>query len=233
MSLVRLQTCQATFADHFHLNIDSLTLKPLQHTVVLGSNGSGKSALAALVAGEGELLNGQHQVTTNIAWVSVYQQQALIEAEKQKDCADILDIIPIETTVEEILLQGLHPNDIEQSLLARVSEVFSLTDMLQRPFRALSTGETRKLLLAKALMSQPELLILDEPWDGLDKQACTDFNVLLQEISTETTYILVLNRLSEVPSFCQQLVLMQSGSIQWQTPINDDLDEQLTHISQL
>jgi molybdate transport system ATP-binding protein len=160
MSLVRLQTCQATFADHFHLNIDSLMLKPLQHTVVLGSNGSGKSALAALVAGEGELLNGQHQVTANIAWVSVYQQQALIEAEKQKDCADILDIIPIETTVEEILLQGLHPNDIEQSLLARVSEVFSLTDMLQRPFRALSTGETRKLLLAKALMSQPELLTM-------------------------------------------------------------------------
>ena len=55
MSLVTLQTCHATFANHFHLNIDSLTLKPLQHTVVLGANGSGKSALAALVAGEGEL----------------------------------------------------------------------------------------------------------------------------------------------------------------------------------
>ena len=233
MSLVTLQTCHATFANHFHLNIDSLTLKPLQHTVVLGSNGSGKSALAALVAGEGELLNGRHQVTANIAWVSVEQQQALIEAEKQKDCADILDIIPIATTVEEILLEGLHLDVIEQKLLARVSEVFALKDMLQRPFRALSTGETRKLLLAKVLMSQPELLILDEPWDGLDKQACIDFNALLQEISTETTCILVLNRLSEVPSFCQQLVLMQSGAIQWQTPINDDLAEQLTHISQL
>jgi molybdate transport system ATP-binding protein len=43
----------------------------------------------------------------------------------------------------------------------------------------------------------------------------------------------VLNRFSEVPSFCQQLVLMKSGSIQWQTPVNNDLTEQLTHISQL
>jgi molybdate transport system ATP-binding protein len=105
--------------------------------------------------------------------------------------------------------------------------------MLQRAFRALSTGETRKLLLAKALLSQPELLILDEPWDGLDQLACNDFNGLLLEISTETTFIFVLNRFSEVPSFCQQLVLMQSGSIQWQTPVNNDLTEQLTHISQL
>ncbi|MFQ3189960.1 MAG: molybdate transport system ATP-binding protein [Paraglaciecola sp.] len=233
MSLVTLQNCHVLFAEHFHLNIDSLMMTSLQHTVVLGPNGSGKSALAAFVAGHGELKNGQRQVASNIAWVSVEQQQAFIEAEKQKDCADILDIIPIATTVEDILLEGLHPDNIEQTLLARVSDVFALTGMLQRPFRALSTGETRKLLLAKALLSQPELLILDEPWDGLDKQACADVNALLLEISTQTTLILVLNRLSEVPSFCKQLALMQSGSIQWRTPVNDDLAEQLTHISQL
>jgi molybdate transport system ATP-binding protein len=233
MSLVSLQNCHALFAEHFHLNIDSLIIKPLQHTVVLGPNGTGKSALAAMIAGHGELLNGQRQVASNVAWVSVEQQQILIEAEKQKDCADILDIIPIATTVEEILLEGLRSDDIEKTLLTRVIRVFALKDMLQRAFRALSTGETRKLLLAKAILSQPELLILDEPWDGLDKQACADFDALLLEISTQTTFILVLNRFSEVPSFCQQLVLMQSGSIQWQTPVNDDLAEQLTHISQL
>jgi molybdate transport system ATP-binding protein len=47
------------------------------------------------------------------------------------------------------------------------------------------------------------------------------------------TVVLVLNRLSEVPSFCQQLVLMQSGGIQWQFQVDDDLAEQLTHIRQL
>ena len=233
MSLVTLQNCQARFAEHYHLHLDSLTIKPLQHTVVLGPNGSGKSAVAALLAGQGEWLDGQRQVTSNIAWVSVEQQQALIEAEKKKDCADILDVIAILSTVEEILLAGLCPEDIKQSLVTRVCQVFALTGMLQRPFRALSTGETRKLLLAKALLAQAELLILDEPWDGLDHQACDDFNRLLQEICTQTTLVLVLNRLSEVPSFCQQLILMQSGNIQWQTQIDDDLAEQLSHISQL
>jgi molybdate transport system ATP-binding protein len=233
MSLALLQNCHVVFGDHFHLNIDSLVIKPLQHTVVLGPNGSGKSALAAFLAGDGELLNGQRQVNSQIAWVSVEQQQTLIEAEKLKDCADILDIIPVPTTVQEILLEGLNPNEIDQGLLKRVTEVFSLAAMLQRPFRALSTGETRKLLLAKALLSQADLMILDEPWDGLDTQACVDFNELLLEISTQTTLVLVLNRLSEVPSFCRQLVLMQSGSIQWQTQVEGDLAVQVTHISQL
>jgi molybdate transport system ATP-binding protein len=238
MSLVTLQNCEALFAEHYHLSINSLSIKPLQHTVVLGPNGSGKSALAALVAGEGELLDGQRHVNSNkgpanIAWLSVEQQQALIEAEKQKDCADILDVIAVPTTVQEILLDGLPPDDIDQTLLTRVSKVFALAALLQRPFRALSTGETRKLLLARAILSQPKLLILDEPWDGLDKQACADFNQLLQEISLNTTLMLVLNRLSEVPNYCQQLVLMQSGRVQWQTQVADDLAEQLTLISQL
>lgn len=233
MPLVTLQHCKALFADHYRLEINSMCIKPLQHTVVLGSNGSGKSALAALIAGEGELLAGQRQVTASIAWVSVEQQQALIEVEKQKDCADILDIIPVPTTVQEILFDGLLSVDIEQTLLARVMNIFAITGMLQRPFRALSTGETRKLLLAKAILSQPELLILDEPWDGLDKQACADFNQLLQDISINTTLVLVLNRLSEVPSYCQQLALMQSGSIQWQAKIDDNLETQLAHIRQL
>lgn len=233
MHLLSLQNCHALFAEHYHLNIDSFTIKPLQHTVVLGANGSGKSALAALVAGEGELLAGQRQVTSSKAWVSVEQQQALIEAEKQKDCADILDIIPVPTTVQEVLFEDLKLAEINQTLVVRVTKIFTLDSMLQRPFRALSTGETRKLLLAKALLSEPELLILDEPWDGLDHQSCADFNQLLLEISAKTTLLLVLNRLSEVPEFCQQLVLMQSGSIQWQTQIEKDLTEQLTHIRQL
>jgi molybdate transport system ATP-binding protein len=233
MPLLSLKNCHVLFAEHYHLHIDSLTINRLQHTVILGPNGSGKSALAALIAGHGELSDGEYQVTPDIAWVSVEQQQALIEAEKQKDCADILDVIPVPTTVQQILLEGLHPDKLNQTLLTRVLDVFALTDRLQRPFRALSTGETRKLLLAKALMSQPTLLILDEPWDGLDKQACADFNELLKEVCIQTTLVLVLNRFCEIPSFCQQLVLMQSGSIVWQKSIDADLAEQLNHIRQL
>lgn len=233
MTLATLQNCHAKFDDHFHLKIDSLKIHHLQHSVILGPNGSGKSALAAFIAEQGELLAGQREINAQFAWVSVEQQQALIEAEKQKDCADILDIIPVPTTVEEVLNEGLNLSEIDDALVERVTKTFSIAEMLARPFRALSTGETRKLLLAKALLSQAELLILDEPWDGLDTHARDDFNRLLEEICSQRTLVLVLNRLSEIPSFCRQLILMQSGNIQWQTQFNDNLDTQLTHIRQL
>lgn len=235
MPLVSLQSCHAIFAQHFHLSIDAFHIENHQHSVIVGPNGSGKSALAALIAGQGELVSGQRLTPApqSIAWVSVEQQQALIEAEKKKDCADILDIIPIPTTVAEILFAECEQTQLNQVLLARVLDIFLLSPLLSRPFRALSTGETRKLLLAKALLSQPQLLILDEPWDGLDAQACEKLNSLLQELSAQTTLLLVVNRLSEVPHYCQQLVLMSHGTIQWQMQVNNKLQHHLTHIRQL
>ena len=233
MLLVKLKNYHALFSEHYHLHINSLTIKPLQHTVIVGANGSGKSALAATVAGQGELVSGQRDISAEFAWVSVEQQQALIEAEKQKDCADILDIIPVPTTVQEVLFDGVDACNVDQILLQRVRHIFSLDKLLNKPFRALSTGETRKLLLAKALIKQPELLILDEPWDGLDVQACGELKALLIELSSSVTMLLVINRLSEVPDFCQQVLLMDDGKIHWQGLVDNNLDEQLTHIQQL
>lgn len=233
MSLLSLKNCHLILDEHYHLNIDNLDIKPLQHTVILGPNGSGKSALAACVAGEGQWISGERELTVDIAWVSVEQQQALIEAEKQKDCADILDIIAVPTTVTEVLFDGLDSKVVDQTLLAQVKDIFSLEAMLPKPFRALSTGETRKLLLAKALIAEPELLILDDPWDGLDVKTCEQLNELLAALASSITMLLILNRVSEVPGFCQQLVLMNEGSIHWQTKVADNLEEHLAHIKQL
>lgn len=233
MPLVSINYCIAQFSEHFQLVIHSLTIGSLQHTVVLGANGSGKSALAALVAGQGEIKQGEPKVTSSVAWVSVEQQQALIEAEKQKDCADILDIIPVPTTAGEILLEGLNKQSMDKDLLGRLISIFNFDTLLDKPFRALSTGETRKLLLAKALLGRPKLLILDEPWDGLDSDACQAFNELLNEVSRHITMLFVINRLSEVPEFCRQLVLMQQGEVHWQESVANNLDTHLTHIRQL
>ena len=233
MSLVSIQACQALFGDHYQLHVQQLHIAPLQHSVIVGANGSGKSALAALLAGQGQLQQGQLKVCEQVAWVSVAQQQALIEAEKQKDCADLLDIIAVPSTVQEILLDGLTTEQVDQGLLARLCQIFKLNSMLQRPFRALSTGETRKLLLARALLQQPQLLILDEPWDGLDQQACAEFSQLLAELSNQLTLLLVINRLSEVPDYCQQIIQLADGSIQWQQAIDGNLTEVLAHLRQL
>ena len=233
MALLNLKNYTACLGQHFTLYTDQLCIEHLQHTVILGPNGSGKSALAACIAGQGEVVSGSRELSGACAWVSVAQQQALIEAEKQKDCADILDVIAEPTSAEQILLADLDTTTIDQDLLQRLLAIFKLAPLLAKPFVGLSTGESRKLLLAKAMLSQAQLLVLDEPWDGLDSQACEDLNQLLGELAERLTMVFVVNRVSEVPHYCRQLVLMQAGKIKWQTVIQQDLSAQLAHIAQL
>jgi molybdate transport system ATP-binding protein len=74
---------------------------------------------------------------------------------------------------------------------------------------------------------------MDEPWEGLDSNACKAFSALLKEYSSHITMLLVINRISEVPDFCQQILFMKDGKLHWQTQINDDLHVHLEHIRQL
>ncbi|MFW8591616.1 ATP-binding cassette domain-containing protein [Glaciecola sp. 2405UD65-10] len=233
MPLLTLQDCHVIFRKHYHLKVSSVQIQALQHCVILGANGSGKSALAALMAGEGDLKSGERDATSSIAWVSVEQQQALIEAEDQKDCADILDVIPEPTLVKEILFQNIKQNDIAPPFVTAVLDALSLQAKLEHPFRGLSTGETRKLLLANAILQQPKMLILDEPWDGLDTQSSEKLNNLLQHLSASTTIVFVLNRLSEIPAYIKHLILMQSAAIHWQIADPHGISAHISHIKQV
>lgn len=86
----------------------------------------------------------------------------------------------------------------------RLAERFGITALLNRRFKYLSTGETRKTLLCQALMSEPELLILDEPFDGLDVQSRAQLAALLESLNQQGyTLVLVLNRFDEIPDFIQ------------------------------
>jgi molybdate transport system ATP-binding protein len=122
-------------------------------TLVTGPNGSGKSsaarALAASVAGA-ELLSAE-------------SQQAFYEAQLAADESNFQEAVDYGTCVRELLGQSgqNHP----------LFAAFRLEPLWERGYRALSTGEARKVLLLQAVLREPSLLVLDEPFDGLDRAA--------------------------------------------------------------
>jgi molybdate transport system ATP-binding protein len=215
MYSIQLQNVSALFDKHFWLKQLNWQIKQREHWVVVGPNGAGKSALAALLVGEGERHEGQ--ITTDFvtsSLVSFEQQKAMLAAERCKDSADLLDIVAVPTKVREILFSPpQHGQLADEALCQRLLELFKFAALLDRDFIALSTGETRKLLLIRALIYRPQLLILDEPFDGLDAQASQALATLLTEIKDQTSLVMVLNRLDEIPDFISHFLYMDEGII--------------------
>ncbi|MGB5998016.1 MAG: ATP-binding cassette domain-containing protein, partial [Marinomonas sp.] len=179
MDTIRLDTIQlkkvtVNFDDRFKLSEINWTIEANQHWVITGTNGSGKSALAAVLAGVGEIEGGELSgLPSKVGLVSFEAQAELIAKELKKDDADIMDVISLGTPVHEMIFDDCQDPKLAQELV----EKFGLTSLLDRAFRKLSTGETRKVMLIRALSSKPNLLILDEPFDGLDAGTLT----MLQE----------------------------------------------------
>lgn len=198
------------FDDHFLLDTINWSFHDQQHWVITGANGSGKSALSAAVCGAGDIESGLITgLPKRIAVVSFEAQAALIEAERKKDDADILDIISEGTSVQEILDQDCADKDMQRQLI----DLLEFNGMLGRSFRKLSTGETRKVLLIKALSSKPELLVLDEPFEGLDIQSDKTLHKLLHDVSKTTPIVMVLNRFDEIPDFITNIAYMNQGQL--------------------
>ncbi|MNK58168.1 putative ABC transporter ATP-binding protein YlmA [compost metagenome] len=86
---------------------------------------------------------------------------------------------------------------------------FGIESLWDRPYRHLSSGEGRKLLLARALLGRPELLVLDEPFDGLDQGSRRDLmSLLAQLVAQGQRLVVIVNRFDEIPPFASHLGLL-------------------------
>ena len=223
---IRFESLTLDFDGRFRLRDVDWTLAPGEHWLIVGPNGAGKSALAAALAGEGELVSGRLLgLPPRVAIVSYETQAALIAAERKKDDADILDVVAEGTPVRELLFGG----DIDVTRAHELIELFGLTPLLDRAFRKLSTGETRKLLLVRALSSRPDLLVLDEPFDGLDAASHDRLALHLAELADRTRFVLVLNRLEEAPAFVTHVAWVEGGRSRPNAPGEGRLRATLRH----
>ncbi|WP_299178570.1 molybdate ABC transporter ATP-binding protein ModF [uncultured Neptuniibacter sp.] len=223
MNKIVIENYTAEFGESFTLDQVNWTIGPNQHWVVTGTNGSGKSALAAILAGAGDYVSGSISgLPERVELVSFEAQAELIDRELKKDDADIMDVISEGTLVREILEEGKSDNpDFDAALLEELIGKFKLETMLARSFRKLSTGETRKIMLIRALVNRPGLVILDEPFDGLDVESMAMLNDLLQSQIDTVPMVLVLNRFDEMPEFITHVAYMDKGRLHHSVDIND------------
>ena len=211
MSSLALHQYQTKLDNGFITPEFTFTVNQGEHVLVAGRNRSGKSLFLAALAGRGHKVSGTRTASLTIAEVSVAVQQALIQEEKQKDSADLLDIIAEPTLVHE-LLERTNPSFREQSIYSKLSEVLNLSSLLNTAFLSLSTGETRKVMLAMAWLSNADVILIDEPFEGLDVQTRKEFSQFITQ-QTQATLVITANTLHDLPHLPCKLVLLDSLKI--------------------
>ena len=215
---ITLKNATVEFDKGFVCRNINWSVHPEHQWLICGSNGSGKSAVAAIPGGAGEVQSGViKNLPERVAIVSFEAQQELIEAERKKDDADIMDVIAEGTPVSEIIAAVCKDKPLADAL----AEKFGLTHLLDRAFRKLSTGESRKVMLIRALTSDAQLLILDEPFEGLDAASLEALQAHLNEIAVNTTIVTVLNRLDQCPDYVTHLAYVADGTLEQQVARSD------------
>lgn len=176
--------------------IDSVTVAPHDLIVLIGGNGSGKTSVARAFAGDLKLKSGDAPQNYHPVLVSFEKQMQLFEDDYNMRNSDST------TQKEEI---GITVSDLlenaDPAIKDEVIEAMNLRLLLDKPLRQLSGGEGRKALLAQALCSKPNLMVLDTPFDALDVQTRKNLLKLINEIHIryETPTVLIVNRPSEIP----------------------------------
>ena len=219
-TVVCLTDATLRIRDKFILPDTNWQIKQGQHWAVLGPNGAGKTTLVRALTGDVPVVRGaiNFSRTLKAGYVSFEQHQQLIAREERRDASryfsgNLEDI----STVYEILLEidgisGRSAIDVE-----RIAARLQIEHLLERDIRVVSTGEMRKIQIARALIQAPDLLILDEPFDGLDRAARGSLAPIIDGLMDDTrTVILVTHRQREILPHISHVLAISDGRVLFQ-----------------
>lgn len=190
----------------------SLTVEPGEFFGFLGPNGAGKTTTIHAITGIGSFDSGEVKV------FGIDVQHQYREARRKIGLAPQEFNVDIFQKVRNILLYmagfyGMAKRNRE----ARVQEmlkIFELDAHADKPFQALSGGLKRRVILARAMVHDPELLILDEPTAGVDVELRLELWKYLRRINEEGKTILFTSHyLEEVEQLCNRIAVVNHGTI--------------------
>ena len=237
-ALIVLEHCSVKLGDHFALQDVSFEFYSGQRWVVMGANGSGKSVLL-------KLLRGDMWPTATGRERRRYCLRGECHAEPGEDKAFIAYSAPERQDkylrynwnlkVEQIVATGLFDEDIpltkpsttQRARVARMLKSLRLWSLRERRILTLSYGQRRRVLLARMLIAKPQVLLLDEVFNGVDKITRQQLLKLLQDKRQAHTWMLAAHSAEDIPTSATHLLHLQAGQIIYAGPLQAEQLEQL------
>lgn len=213
----------------------SLTIPRGRNTAVLGPNGSGKSSLMKLLmrhfypsidsdGTQGEIrILGQEQWEVSKLRRQMGMVNAVLDLEFSQGRTGrmtVLDAVASGATSTQLVRFGPTVNQQLRARIERVLATVGMADQVDRQVGILSTGQRRRVMIARALVHAPALFVLDEPTTGLDMASQAVFLQLIDSIARQpnTTMLLVTHHVEEIPPSIDHVILLDQGRVVYDGP---------------
>ncbi|MDP0487979.1 MAG: ATP-binding cassette domain-containing protein [Fusobacterium sp. JB020] len=194
-----------------------------EHWALIGLNGSGKSTLLNMIPAytfptKGKLIVFEN-IFGNCVWAKVREKIGFVSA-SLSNFSNILNI----QSIEDIIISGKFSSigiyekitNYDKELAKKLIEEFDISYLISKNYKDFSQGEKMKVLLARAFMNNPQLLILDEPCSGLDLKSREHFLNLLRKTAkkSKAPLIYVTHQLDElIPEITHVAILGKDGAM--------------------
>jgi ABC-2 type transport system ATP-binding protein len=179
---------------------------------ILGANGSGKSTLIRLVSGLLTLDEGRVEVFGHDIAREEMAVKRLINR-VSVDAAFFKKLSPMENLLFAARLYGIDAGLARRETVAICERLGIARKRLGRPVEQMSRGMQQKVAIARALLTAPALLLLDEPTTGLDPRSKLDVQAFIEDIraSHDASIVLTTHDLDEADRLCEQITVLNDG----------------------
>lgn len=222
--LIQMKEVSVSYEDRKIVDRISWTIKQGEFWQLIGPNGSGKSTLLSMITGDNPKGYGQELYLFGKKKGS---GESIWELKKQIGIFStaMTDLFKRNQTVEQMILSGffdsiglyIEPTTLQKQIAAQWLQVVAMSHLKNKPFNKLSIGQQRVVLIVRAILKHPPLVILDEPVEGLDDENVALVIQLITILKQETnmTILYVSHRIEPAlkPTAVFELIPTKTGSI--------------------
>jgi ABC-2 type transport system ATP-binding protein len=196
--------------------IENVSLRLERGTIhgILGANGSGKSTLIRLVSGLLTLDEGRVEVFG----LDLERDELAVKRLLNRvsvDAAFFKKLSPMENLLFAARLYGMDAGVARKQTVEILARLGIAESRLGRPVEQMSRGMQQKVAIARALLTSPTLLLLDEPTTGLDPRSKLDVQAFVEEVnaSHDATIVLTTHDLAEAERLCDRITILDGGRV--------------------
>lgn len=209
MEILEIKNLNVKYNEHYALKDVNLKVNDKEYICLVGKNGSGKSTLLKTIAGLLKKDSGVIDFKMDRAEVSYLAQNNMTD-------------IDFPATAKEIILTGTQKHGIkpfyskeDEKALENIAKNLKIEDLLNKKIGDLSGGQRQRILLARTLIGNPKVLLLDEPCSGLDVNIIKVFYEILDELykKTDITIIMATHDLDEIKNENIRVIALEQNVV--------------------